>query len=89
MSNPETVRRQVTLAVENGLHLAPISRIVETATQFSCQIRILFDGKNADAKSVYDLMLLGATFGSPLSLEAEGQAAEDAVEAVARILECR
>lgn len=81
------VTRKVTLAIPNGLHLAPISRIVESAGQFESRIGIEFDGKTADARSVYDLMLLAATCGAPLLISAEGDDAEEGLRAIAAILE--
>ena len=81
------VTRNVTLAIPNGLHLAPITRIVQTAEDFECSIKVEFDGKSADARSVYDLMLLGATKGAPLVLIADGTDAESCLETVAAILE--
>ena len=44
---------------------------------FECGLSIEFDGKEAAAESVYDLMLLGATCGAPLLLSADGQDAEE------------
>ncbi len=80
-------RRQVTLAHRNGLHLPPITLLVKQASQFAADIRISFDGKVASAKSAMELMLLGATHGSELTVEAEGADADPAIYAVSRILE--
>jgi len=82
------VTRRVRLAIPTGLHLAPISRIVELAGRFECGLSIEFDGKEAAAESVYDLMLLGATCGAPLLLSADGQDAEEGLTALAALLEC-
>jgi len=81
------VSRNITLAIANGLHLAPITRIVQSVGKFDCSINVAFDGKVADARSVYDLMLLGATNGAPLVLTADGSDAEPCLDAVAAILE--
>ncbi|MEZ6060082.1 MAG: HPr family phosphocarrier protein [Planctomycetaceae bacterium] len=87
MDGTATTRRSVTLGIKNGLHLSPISRLVQAASQCSSAIRIRFDDKVADAKSVYDLMLLGATHGAPLEIEADGDDAEIAIAVVAAILD--
>lgn len=81
------VSRNITLAIANGLHLAPITRIVQSVGHFECSIKVAFDGKVADARSVYDLMLLGATKGAPMVITAEGSDAELCLQAVAAILE--
>ena len=79
--------RQITLGIANGLHLAPISRIVNSLGGLDCQVQIEFNGRTANARSASDLMLLAATHGAPLSVIAQGQDAEAAAKAVVAILE--
>ena len=83
MSNVEVVTEQVTLTVAHGLHLTPISRIVSLALGFESTITISFDGKAADARSAFDLMLLAAPFGARLTLEAKGSDAQQALNSLA------
>jgi phosphocarrier protein HPr len=73
---------QVTVKSENGLHLSPISQIVRMATGFNSTIKLSFDGRHADAKSAFDLMLLAAPCGAVLELEIAGDDAEAAAGAV-------
>ncbi|MCH2210074.1 MAG: HPr family phosphocarrier protein [Fuerstiella sp.] len=81
------VTRKITLGIVNGLHLAPISRIVKSLSDLDCQFQIEFNGRPADARSASDLMLLAATHGAPLTLLAQGKDAKTAVETVVAILE--
>ena len=83
----EDVTHKMTLGIANGLHLAPISRVVKSITELDCQVQIEFNGRSADARSASDLMLLAATHGAPLKLVAQGPDAEAAVRAVVSILE--
>ncbi len=83
MSNMEVVSEQVTLTVAHGLHLTPISQIVRLSLGFESAITISFDGKAADAKSAFDLMLLAAPFGARLTLEARGSDAQQALNTLA------
>ena len=87
MGDVETSRRLAVLSHQNGLHLTPIQQVVRAASEFSADIKIHFNDKVADAKSAMELMLLGATQGSQLAVEGVGPNAQDAVEAVARVLE--
>ncbi|MEQ9411539.1 MAG: HPr family phosphocarrier protein [Fuerstiella sp.] len=89
MGADEPTRRRVTLAHKNGLHLSPITELVKKASQFASEVRICFDGKEASAKSAVELMLLGATHGAELTIEASGADADPAVRAVSEILETR
>jgi len=82
----EPVRRQVTLANPNGLHLSPISALVKEAMNHEAELLICFDGNIANARSTMELMLLGATCGAVLSVEASGNGAEAAADAAVRLL---
>jgi phosphocarrier protein HPr len=85
MGSNELVTRQVVLRVAHGLHLSPISQLVRCASSFQAAVTLSFDGRTADAKSVYDLMQLAAPCGSNLKLEANGVDAEAAAESVAQL----
>jgi len=83
----QTVRREVTLTLENGLHLHPISHIVRCAQSFAGSVSLLHNGKRADAKSAFDLMLLGAECGAVLTVEASGADAAAAVAGIASLFD--
>lgn len=83
----EPIRRQVTLANPNGLHLSPISALVKEAMGFESELLISFDGNIANARSTMELMLLGATCGAVLTVEATGGDAERAADAAVKLLE--
>lgn len=86
MADDSTIRKEVELAYRNGLHLTPIQMLVKQSSGFESDIRVLFNGKTANAKSAMDLLLLGATFGSLMTIEATGADAALAAEAAARVL---
>ena len=81
------VTQDVILRIENGLHLAPISRIVGALAEFKSALRVEFDNRSADARSATDLMLLAATCGAPLRVVAVGADAEAALQTVVAVLE--
>ncbi|MFM7164593.1 MAG: HPr family phosphocarrier protein [Planctomycetaceae bacterium] len=83
----QTVRREVTLKLENGLHLHPISHIVRCAQSFAGSVSLLHNGKRADAKSAFDLMLLGAECGAVLTVEASGADAAAAAAGIVSLFE--
>jgi len=83
----QTVRREVTLTLENGLHLHPISHIVRCAQSFAGSVSLLHNGKRADAKSAFDLMRLGAECGAVLTVEASGAEAAAAVAGIASLFD--
>lgn len=87
MSDEGISTREVTLRVAQGLHLTPIQQLVRKAAEFPCQISLEFDGRSADVKSVFDLMLLAAPYGSVMTLQARGAGAEEAVNSLAALFD--
>jgi phosphotransferase system HPr (HPr) family protein len=80
------MQRKVVLANPNGLHMRPSAAFVELAGQFESSITVSHAGQTVNGKSVWDLLLLGATGGSELTLEADGPDAEQALDALAELL---
>ncbi len=85
MGSPEICSREVTVNLENGLHMSPSAQIVQTAQDFGCQIQIRKGETTVDGKSMLDLLTLAAEKGAKLTLEASGEGAQEAVEALERL----
>ncbi|MHC1711985.1 MAG: HPr family phosphocarrier protein [Solidesulfovibrio sp.] len=64
---------------DQGLHARPAARLAQEAQKFSCDIKLLMDGEEVDAKSILDILTLAAGHGSQLELRATGPGAEDAL----------
>ena len=79
--------RQVTVVNPQGLHARPAHRFVETASRFNAKITIMKDGAQVDGKSILELLTLGASQGTELSINASGQDAEAALCALASLVE--
>jgi len=65
-----------------GIHARPASMIVQTAIKFQSTIQLTKDGAAADAKSIMSVMMLAAAQGSTVTVRADGEDAETAVDAV-------
>ena len=79
--------REVVVKLENGLHLRPLSQIVQLAQRFSSELTIRKGDRMVDGKVMLDLLTLAAEQGSVLVLEARGTDATQAVEAIAALFE--
>jgi|SRR3954451_9480304 phosphocarrier protein HPr len=86
MSN-SPIKRVVEIRNEQGLHARPAEMFVRLAQQFKSKIEIEKEGHRVAARSIMDLLTLGATQGTQLTLEADGPDAEQAVEALAELVE--
>lgn len=81
------IEREVIVINRDGLHFRPIMQFVDTRGRFNAQVTVHHDGRSADGASPMDLLTLVATCGSKLKLVAEGEDAQDAIEALARLFE--
>jgi phosphotransferase system HPr (HPr) family protein len=87
MSGEVPLSKDVLLKVAHGLHLSPISQVVRCASAYSSSVTLSFDGRTADAKSVYDLMQLAAPFGANIRLEVQGSDAAAALDSVSALFD--
>jgi phosphocarrier protein len=81
------IERTVTIANKNGLHARPAAEIVKTAAKFKADITLVRDDLEVNGKSIMGVMMLAAEFGSSLVLRADGLDAEEAVSAIAKLIE--
>ena len=83
------VERTVTIANKNGLHARPAAEIVKAAAKFKADILLVRDDLEVNGKSIMGVMMLAAEFGSQLLLRADGPDAEEAVGAIAQLIESK
>src|SRR3954451_5934018 len=86
MSN-SPIQRVVVIQNEQGLHARPADRFVRLAQQFESKIEIVRGSDRIEAKSIMDLLLLGAVKGTQLTLVAEGADAQQAIDALTQLVE--
>jgi phosphocarrier protein FPr len=83
---PAGIARTVRLMNPAGLHARPAAQIVERVRPFESDIAIEAGGRRANARSITALLGLGATVGDEIVLRADGEDAEEALDAVAEIV---
>lgn len=83
--------RTATIASRVGLHARPASIFAAAVGELPIEVTIAMEGEAAedamDASSILSLMSLGAANGDVVVLRAEGDGADDALEALVKILE--
>lgn len=77
---------QVTLINDAGLHARPAGKIAKLAQTYDAQVVVSCKDKTAQAKSVLELMLLGAYGGDQLTVTADGPEAEKALSAIQSLI---
>lgn len=78
--------RTVTINNPQGLHARPAQLFAELAARFNARIEVIKDNQPADAKSILSILTLGATQGTSLRIDATGKDAEEALDALARLV---
>ena len=69
-----------------GLHARPASKFVQLAGKFRCKISVRKGTQVINGKSVMGMMMLAAAKGSKVTIEAEGDDAEEAIEALENLI---
>lgn len=87
MAETQVFRRSVTVKSEHGLHIRPCSQLAQLSMKYQSRVRLGRDGKFVDAKSILELMTLGAPSGSVLDLEVDGADAAEAIENLAALFD--
>jgi phosphocarrier protein len=87
VSEEKKVEREFTVNSELGLHARPAGRFAQQAARYSCEISVGRGDEWVDARSVLSLLSLAAGPGVRLRLRAVGGDAEEAVEALGRLIE--
>ncbi len=67
--------------------MRPAHQFAQLAQQFQSEIFVVKEDRRCDGRSIMDLLTLAAPQGTELVIEARGPDAEQAVEALARIVE--
>ena len=80
------VERETTVGPEAGLHARPAAEFVKKAKQFDAAITVTKGERDANAKSSLKIMTLGAKKGDEIKIRAEGDDAEEAVEALIELI---
>lgn len=86
---PTNVRVEVEICNIKGLHARASAKFVKLASSFDAEIHVLKEDNRVDAQSIMGLLMLGAGKGTVIGIEAEGAQAEDAVAALAELVNNR
>ncbi|MFL5991018.1 MAG: HPr family phosphocarrier protein [Rubrobacteraceae bacterium] len=76
------VEKETTVGPKEGLHARPAAEFVQKAKGFSSAIVVEKDGREANAKSPLKLMTLAAKHGDKITIRAEGDDAQEAVDSL-------
>jgi len=83
------ITREFKILNKLGLHARPAAMFVKVANRHRCEIWVEKDGESVNGKSIMGLMMLAAGQGSALSVSADGEDAEQALNAIDELLKSK
>ena len=81
-----SVSQELTIVNKLGLHARAASKLAQLCQQFSAQITLTLEEKEADAASIMAIMLLAGGQGKTVTVTAQGVDALAALEAVSQLI---
>lgn len=80
--------RSSTFVIVNrlGLHARAATKLVQLASRYGAEVELEKDGQRANAKSVMGVLLLCGAMGTRVTVMAEGEDAEQAVQAIGELI---
>jgi phosphocarrier protein len=79
---------QATTTISNklGLHARASAKLTKLAGSFPCEVWIAKAERRVNAKSIMGVMMLAAGIGSQVTIDTEGDQAQEALDAVLAII---
>ncbi|HTC04253.1 MAG TPA: HPr family phosphocarrier protein [Xanthobacteraceae bacterium] len=83
------VVRELTICNKKGLHARASARFVQTVEKFDAEVRVMRCGEIVGGTSIMGLMMLAASPGTTITVEATGKDAAEVIAALAALIESR
>jgi phosphocarrier protein len=81
------ITREFTINNKLGLHARPSAQITQVASRFASDIHIARNGRRVNAKSIMGVMMLAAGQGTVVTVDADGDDAQAAVDAIGALID--
>ena len=82
-------RRETRIVNRLGLHARAAAQLVRMANEYKSDISLIKSNQEANAKTIMEVLMLGAAQGEDLIVEARGDDEEDAIEAIVQLIDAR
>ncbi len=69
-----------------GLHAELASKVVQVASKYDVEVKLIYEDKTVDARSILGLMSLAIPKGTNVQLVATGENAEEAIRSIEKVL---
>lgn len=83
----DMIRKEFTIVNRLGLHARAAAKLVQTASVFQSEITVEKEGESVNGKSIMGILMLAAPKGTIISLTAEGEDKELAIDKLTELIE--
>ena len=80
------IKTTTTISNKLGLHARASAKLTKLAGSFPCEVWIAKGERRVNAKSIMGVMMLAAGIGSEVTLDTEGDRAQDAMDALLALI---
>ena len=82
-------RRETRIVNRLGLHARAAAQLVRMANEYNSDISLIKSNQQANAKTIMEVLMLGAAQGEDLTVLARGDDEEHAVKAIVQLIDAR
>jgi phosphocarrier protein len=87
--NNQVFETVVKIGNADGLHMRPAMLFVDLASQYDSDIKVSSSDTEVDGKSIMQMSMLAATYGTELKIVSSGPDAQQAIDALKQLVEDR
>lgn len=80
------VRKKILITNKLGLHARAAAKLVHLASRYGSEILLIKNNQRVNGKSIMGVMMLAASKGTEIELEAEGEDEAIALEALENLI---
>ena len=79
-------KKDTTINLTGGIEARPVAMLVQVASQYESSVYIDLENKHVNAKSIMGMMSIGLNAGTEVTVIADGNDEDEAVEGVVKFL---
>ena len=83
------IKKNITIINKLGLHATAAPKLLDVASRFHSESKIIKSNSSVNAKSIMGLMMLGASKGTELEFVVEGDDEKEAITAIEELINNR
>lgn len=81
--------REIKISNRLGLHARAAAKLVNVASRYGAEVMLEKNGQRVNGKSIMGVMMLAASQGSVLQLMVDGEAEEEAMQALVELIDSK